>query len=99
MTYYYSDDENDYDSDYESCSDCDNFENDNDYYYYCLAAEEMNKNWEKYTDETMYPDVWKYFVNKVMKYYIYLDSIGEFIFNNNEKNLNKFSQYSKKIVY
>lgn len=67
------------------------------YYYYCQAADELNKNWESYTDETMYPDIWKHFTDKFTYYYIYLDMIGEFIFNDNNKILKKFSKSCRKI--
>ena len=75
------------------------FSNDYEDSYYCLAAKEMNDNWEKYTDEIMYPDIWNYFVKKQTKYYIYLDAISEFIFYNNYEILEKFSKYCKKITW
>ena len=70
-----------------------------DYQYccYCDAADEMNNNWEKYTYETMYPEIWRYFVKKQTKYYIYLDAIPDFIFYDNCEILEKFSKYCKKI--
>lgn len=72
---------------------------DYEYSHYCDAADEMNDNWEKYTDESMYPDIWKYFVKKQTKYNIYIDAIPEFIFYDNTEILEKFSKYCKKISW
>ena len=75
------------------------FSNDYEYYCYCESANEMNNNWEKYTDECMHPYIWEYFVKKLMKYNIYLDTISEFIFYENNEILEKFSKYCKKISW
>lgn len=72
---------------------------DYEYSCYCDAADEMNNNWEKYTDEDMYPDIWKYFVNTQTEYYICLDTIPEFIFNDNNEILEQFSKYCRKITW
>jgi len=69
------------------------------YYYYCDAAEEMNKNWDNYTEEAMYPNVWRYFVNKQTNYYICLDNLGDFIFYDDYNVLNNFSKYCEKIQW
>lgn len=70
---------------------------DYEYSYYCDAADEMNKNWEYYTNEIMYPDIWEYFVKKQTKYYIYNDAIPSFIFYDDYNIFEKFSKYCRKI--
>jgi hypothetical protein len=70
---------------------------DYEYSRYCDAVDELNNDWEKYTDESMYPDIWRFFVNKQTDYLICLDSIHEFVFNDNIQILEDFSKVCKKI--
>lgn len=64
-----------------------------EYIYYCEAADELNKNWEKYTDDFMYPSVWRDLVNQQTDYYIILDQLCHYIFDNNSDYiLNDFSK-------
>jgi len=73
------------------------FDDDYVYNHYCDAAEELNNNWENYSNDSQYPDIWGYYADELTKYYICIDNIPDFIFNDNIEILYDFSQCCKKI--
>jgi hypothetical protein len=54
-----------------------------EYTYYCEASEEINNNGDKYRNELICPNIWKELLSIQTEYYIIIDKLTDYIYNNN----------------